>query len=215
MSDPHWYAFLCSSLITFFTGLLLVLSWRILAWVFCQRPGVQPVPPTDGAADAPKKSADGGGEDGEGEVGWMTEAKDWPLWPWPRAVAADGEVGWMTEAKDWAGELISGQTTTGRILVSSQSFCHLSASVASLWQGGNPLLNFGLSKNLGKLSSCRKTFCPKMQNLKQNTPILGEIKGQNCKQSQSSLSEIFNFLPAYFTNPRRRCSVFVCCTVQA
>lgn len=24
----------------------------------------------------------------------------------------------MTEAKDWAGELISGQTTTGRILVS-------------------------------------------------------------------------------------------------
>lgn len=27
------------------------------------------------------------------------------------------EVGWMTEAKDWAGELISGQTTTGRILV--------------------------------------------------------------------------------------------------
>jgi len=25
----------------------------------------------------------------------------------------------MTEAKDWAGELISGQTTTGRILVSS------------------------------------------------------------------------------------------------
>ena len=28
------------------------------------------------------------------------------------------EVGWMTEAKDWAGELISGQTTTGRILVS-------------------------------------------------------------------------------------------------
>uniref|UniRef100_A0A1I8ISE1 BK channel n=1 Tax=Macrostomum lignano TaxID=282301 RepID=A0A1I8ISE1_9PLAT len=27
------------------------------------------------------------------------------------------EVGWLTEAKDWAGELISGQTTTGRILV--------------------------------------------------------------------------------------------------
>lgn len=25
----------------------------------------------------------------------------------------------MTEAKDWAGELISGQTTTGRILVST------------------------------------------------------------------------------------------------
>lgn len=30
----------------------------------------------------------------------------------------DTEIGWVTEAKDWAGELISGQTTTGRILVS-------------------------------------------------------------------------------------------------
>lgn len=29
-----------------------------------------------------------------------------------------GELGWMNEAKDWAGELISGQSTTGRILVS-------------------------------------------------------------------------------------------------
>lgn len=27
------------------------------------------------------------------------------------------QVGWMTEAKDWAGELISGQSATGRILV--------------------------------------------------------------------------------------------------
>jgi len=97
MSDPHWYAFLCSSLITFFTGLLLVLSWRILAWVFCQRPGVQPVPAADGPADALKKSSEGSGEEG------------------------GGEVGWMTEAKDWAGELISGQTTTGRILVSDYS----------------------------------------------------------------------------------------------
>ena len=96
MSDPHWYAFLCSSLITFFTGLLLVLSWRILAWLFCQRPGVRPsaVPTVpDGAGEAWKRS-DGGEE-------------------------ADAEVGWMTEAKDWAGELISGQTTTGRILVSA------------------------------------------------------------------------------------------------
>lgn len=27
------------------------------------------------------------------------------------------ELGWVTEAKDWAGELISGQSTSGRILV--------------------------------------------------------------------------------------------------
>jgi len=97
MKDPHWYAFLCSSLITFFTGLLLVLSWRILAWVFCQRPGVTPV--TAGAATEGSAAGDG--------------------WKPPRTDSEEtgGEVGWMTEAKDWAGELISGQTTTGRILV--------------------------------------------------------------------------------------------------
>jgi hypothetical protein len=34
------------------------------------------------------------------------------------AVAA--EVGWMTSVKDWAGVMISAQTLTGRVLVSSQ-----------------------------------------------------------------------------------------------
>jgi len=100
MRDPHWYAFLCSSLITFFTGLLMVLSWRILAWVFCQRPGVTASPAGVAAADKPP-----------------------PPPPTAGRVEADeggaAEVGWMTEAKDWAGELISGQTTTGRILVSA------------------------------------------------------------------------------------------------
>ena len=81
LQDRHWYAFLCSSLITFFTGLLLVLSWRILSWLICQKTGGEP------------------------------EEKQEPE-PLP-----DAEVGWVTEAKDWAGELISGQTTTGRILV--------------------------------------------------------------------------------------------------
>lgn len=32
------------------------------------------------------------------------------------------QVGWMTEAKDWAGELISGQSATGRILVSRAQY---------------------------------------------------------------------------------------------
>jgi len=93
MRDPHWYAFLCSSLITFFSGLLLVLSWRILSWLFCQQSVVT----------VTTKSVLG------------RSASD-------DRSAANAEVGWVTEAKDWAGELISGQTTTGRILVSfSQS----------------------------------------------------------------------------------------------
>jgi len=96
LKDRHWYAFLCSSLITFFTGLLLVLSWRILSWLFCQKK--VPEVPAD-AGDAKKIEGGGGGGGGGG-------------------APEEAEVGWVTEAKDWAGELISGQTTTGRILVS-------------------------------------------------------------------------------------------------
>ena len=79
----QWYAFLCSSLITFFAGLLLVLTWRIFAWL-CYK---------HGRTGGPQKT--------------VVHTKK----------AADAEIGWVTEAKDWAGELISGQTTTGRILV--------------------------------------------------------------------------------------------------
>ena len=35
---------------------------------------------------------------------------------------ADKEGDFMSEAKDWAGELISGQTGTGRILVRQEKF---------------------------------------------------------------------------------------------
>ena len=94
LKERHWYAFLCSSLITFFTGLLLVLSWRILSWAFCQKKVVE----------APASAAGEGKTKAEAVGGAPEEA----------------EVGWVTEAKDWAGELISGQTTTGRILVCNQ-----------------------------------------------------------------------------------------------
>ena len=90
MLDRHWYAFLCSSLITFFTGLLLVLLARIFSWICCDAAAAQ------GGA-LPPQAPSGGKRAADAE----TEA----------------QVGWATEAKDWAGELISGQTTTGRILV--------------------------------------------------------------------------------------------------
>ncbi len=89
LSNRHWYAFLCSSLITFFVGLLLVLSWRIFAWLCCQRKAAVV---KQGSPSKPPGQGGGAGP--------------------------DAEIGWVTEAKDWAGELISGQTTTGRILVS-------------------------------------------------------------------------------------------------
>ena len=92
MKDPQWYTFLCSSFITFFTGLLLVLLGRIISWMCCGEGDQAPPPAMPLVSPTGKKSA--------------------------QADALDAQVGWATEAKDWAGELISGQTTTGRILVS-------------------------------------------------------------------------------------------------
>ena len=99
LRDRHWYAFLCSSLITFFAGLLLVLSWRIVTWTFCQRR----TPPHGVDGGTGSSVGGGGGIDPETAL------------PRSRDVA---QVGWMTSAQDWAGGMISGQTTTGRILVS-------------------------------------------------------------------------------------------------
>ena len=92
LRDRHWYAFLCSSFISFFAGLLLVLSGRIFSWLFCDSP-VGDEPATAAAPPSKGRGAD-------------------------LQVDPAAQIGWATEAKDWAGELMSGQTTTGRILVS-------------------------------------------------------------------------------------------------
>lgn len=98
-TKKHWYAFLCSSLITFFVGLLLVLSWRILAWVFCQSYVDKSRRRVSGAEPpAQQVTVAQGGDRRSGRS------------------PSETNIGWMTEAKDWAGELISGQTATGRIL---------------------------------------------------------------------------------------------------
>ncbi|KAL7018316.1 hypothetical protein ACKWTF_010719 [Chironomus riparius] len=82
-----WWCFLLSSIFTFLAGLLIVLLWRAFAFICCRK---EPeLSPND-----PKQKelkANRGKQEFEGTF--------------------------MTEAKDWAGELISGQTTTGRILV--------------------------------------------------------------------------------------------------
>ncbi|KAL8575780.1 hypothetical protein ACOMHN_004966 [Nucella lapillus] len=122
IKDRHWYAFLASSLISFAGGLLIILIYRLLAWFCChKRRNVQvsnkaPARPEDAALEdqqqqdqQQQQQGEGGaaaaqGRPGSGTTGMLHKT-------------ADPEIGWMTEAKDWAGELISGQTTTGRILV--------------------------------------------------------------------------------------------------
>lgn len=90
LSVRKWWCFLLSSIVTFIAGLLVVLLWRGAAYVCCRKePELAPNDPKQ----KEQKAARQGKQEFEGTF--------------------------MTEAKDWAGELISGQTTTGRILVST------------------------------------------------------------------------------------------------
>ncbi|XP_077406298.1 calcium-activated potassium channel subunit alpha-1-like isoform X3 [Vanacampus margaritifer] len=92
-----WWAFLASSMVTFFGGLFIILLWRTLKylWTVCchcrdkKKKDVHRLTTADGVV----KRAD----------------KD--------EAAAASEVGWMTSVKDWAGVMISAQTLTGRVLV--------------------------------------------------------------------------------------------------
>ncbi|XP_059388857.1 calcium-activated potassium channel subunit alpha-1a-like isoform X5 [Carassius carassius] len=90
-----WWAFLASSMVTFFGGLFIILLWRTLKylWTVCchcktKKKNVQRVSNPAGLGDGVTKAA-----------------------------AVVSEVGWMTSVKDWAGVMISAQTLTGRVLV--------------------------------------------------------------------------------------------------
>lgn len=83
-----YWCFLLSSICTFVAGLMIVLIWRALAFLCCRKEV------TYGPNDPKQKEQKAA-----------------------RQNKQDFEGTFMTEAKDWAGELISGQTTTGRILV--------------------------------------------------------------------------------------------------
>uniref|UniRef100_A0A673H4R8 Calcium-activated potassium channel subunit alpha-1 n=1 Tax=Sinocyclocheilus rhinocerous TaxID=307959 RepID=A0A673H4R8_9TELE len=93
--DPRgqrmWWAFLASSMVTFFGGLFIILLWRTLKYLWtvcCHCKGKKKV----------KRPSDT-------SVGQR------------EAEAVVSEVGWMTSVKDWAGVMISAQTLTGRVLV--------------------------------------------------------------------------------------------------
>ncbi|XP_037949345.1 calcium-activated potassium channel slowpoke isoform X23 [Teleopsis dalmanni] len=82
-----YWCFLLSSIFTFFIGVLIVLLWRSFTFLCCRK--APELGPNDPKQKEQKASRN----------------------------KQEFEGTFMTEAKDWAGELISGQTTTGRILV--------------------------------------------------------------------------------------------------
>ncbi|XP_076251009.1 calcium-activated potassium channel slo isoform X7 [Rhynchophorus ferrugineus] len=83
-----YWCFLLSSICTFLAGLCIVLVWRLFAFLCCRKEA-------EYGPNDPKQKEQKAARQGKQEF----------------------EGTFMTEAKDWAGELISGQTTTGRILV--------------------------------------------------------------------------------------------------
>ncbi|XP_025423177.1 calcium-activated potassium channel slowpoke isoform X3 [Sipha flava] len=91
LQDRKWWCFLLSSVFTFLAGLLIVLLWRFFAFLFTRKQPAELAAPGCPNTEPKKETKRQGKQEFEGTF--------------------------MTEAKDWAGELISGQTTTGRILV--------------------------------------------------------------------------------------------------
>ena len=112
LKERKWWCFLVSSICTFVAGILTVLIWRAVTFLCCR----------------PKPRAE-----------YSQSAKE----PKPAALPAGQkpqfEGSFVSEAKDWAGELISGQTTTGRIMVST--------APQAQWPGALPLPGRSRLKN--------------------------------------------------------------------
>ncbi|KAM3834787.1 LOW QUALITY PROTEIN: calcium-activated potassium channel subunit alpha-1 [Vipera latastei] len=118
-----WWAFLASSMVTFFGGLFIILLWRTLKylWTVCCHCGAKEKEAQKITSNV-ETLADG---DLKG-----TEEKE-------ETVAA--EVGWMTSVKDWAGVMISAQTLTGRVLVVLVFALSIGALVIYFIDSSNPI----------------------------------------------------------------------------
>ncbi|XP_071336552.1 calcium-activated potassium channel subunit alpha-1a isoform X3 [Trachinotus anak] len=97
-----WWAFLASSMVTFFGGLFIILLWRTLKylWTVCCHCNIKNKEAQKVNNPANNQAADKA-----------------PKGPDEKEEAPASEVGWMTSVKDWAGVMISAQTLTGRVLV--------------------------------------------------------------------------------------------------
>ncbi|XP_049666002.1 calcium-activated potassium channel subunit alpha-1 isoform X17 [Accipiter gentilis] len=118
-----WWAFLASSMVTFFGGLFIILLWRTLKylWTVCCHCGVK---------NKEAQKINGGGDTQVDGTCKPTDEKE-------ENVAA--EVGWMTSVKDWAGVMISAQTLTGRVLVVLVFALSIGALVIYFIDSSNPI----------------------------------------------------------------------------
>ncbi|CAJ0590766.1 unnamed protein product [Cylicocyclus nassatus] len=104
LEERKYWCFMLSSIVTFCVSMLLVVTWRIVTHLFCQRREREDV--VEVSETVPQLN----GKHGPAAA-VKTEFEGLAL------KQEEKHLGWMTEAKDWAGELISGQSLTGRFLV--------------------------------------------------------------------------------------------------
>ncbi|XP_063163753.1 calcium-activated potassium channel subunit alpha-1 isoform X4 [Candoia aspera] len=118
-----WWAFLASSMVTFFGGLFIILLWRTLKylWTVCCHCG--------GKEKEAQKITGNGETQADGDLKGTDDKEE--------TVAA--EVGWMTSVKDWAGVMISAQTLTGRVLVVLVFALSIGALVIYFIDSSNPI----------------------------------------------------------------------------
>lgn len=98
LKERKWWCFLLSSIFTFLMGVLSVVVVRGITSICCHKD-------EDEFSQAELRRQE-------------EEAKKLRLQGQNPDGSSGQEGDFMSEAKDWAGELISGQTGTGRILVS-------------------------------------------------------------------------------------------------
>ncbi|KAM5142401.1 calcium-activated potassium channel subunit alpha-1 isoform 3-T3 [Mantella aurantiaca] len=119
-----WWAFLASSMVTFFGGLFIILVWRTLKylWTVCCHCG-------------------GKNKEAQKVVNVVTTTvTDGDYKPTDeKEESAVVEVGWMTSVKDWAGVMISAQTLTGRVLVVTVFALSIGALVIYFIDSSNPI----------------------------------------------------------------------------
>ncbi|KAM9325385.1 calcium-activated potassium channel subunit alpha-1 isoform 2-T2 [Gastrophryne carolinensis] len=119
-----WWAFLASSMVTFFGGLFIILVWRTLKylWTVCCHCGGKNKEAQKVVNVVSTTTSDGEFKQGD-------EKED----------TAVVEVGWMTSVKDWAGVMISAQTLTGRVLVVTVFALSIGALVIYFIDSSNPI----------------------------------------------------------------------------
>lgn len=110
LEERKYWCFLLSSIVTFCFSMLIVVSWRVFTHLCKNDRSVQF---EDVAPEETNAKFNGTASLANGDGKQMVEP------PVEGKPVEEAHISWVTEAKDWAGELISGQSTTGRILVNT------------------------------------------------------------------------------------------------